>query len=97
MHNWTNPHRYFSYHPRSPHDFTQTIESYTYFYYRNFEIEVLIIVNVLHILFVSVEFTSIVGWSSCALIKMVFLIYAQLDHSLFEVARYLKMWVCSMK
>ena len=27
------------------------------------------------------------GWSSCAKIKMVILIYAQLDHSLFEAAR----------
>ena len=43
----------------------------------------LIIVNFLHI-FVFVKFTRNVGWSGCALIEM---IYAQLDHSLFEAAR----------
>ena len=33
MHNWTDPHLYFSHHPRSLRDFTETIESYTYFCY----------------------------------------------------------------
>ena len=65
MHNWTNSHLYFSHHPRSPRDFTQTIESYTYFY--NFMTQrvcnVLIIVNFLHI-FVFVEFTRDVGQGS---------------------------------
>ena len=46
----------------------------------------LFVVNCPHI-FVFVEFTRNVGWSSCALIEMVILIYAQLDHSLFEAAR----------
>ena len=72
MHNWTNSHLYFSHHPRSPRDFTQNIESYTYFYYGNFGIDlqttqrvciVLIIVNFLHI-FVFVEFTRNVGWTT---------------------------------
>ena len=74
MHNWTNPHLYFSHHPRCLRDFTQTIEIHTYFYFGNIGIDlqttqrvcnVLIIVNILHA-FAFFKFTRYVGWSSCA-------------------------------